>query len=101
MELVSLRGIGIGTTLKASLDAVDLPSVADGTRAEPAGSRSVRLERDKDPRPVAVYDAEALHPGHVVPGPALLDGTDTTVWLPESSTLHVNRHGTLILEVNG
>jgi N-methylhydantoinase A/oxoprolinase/acetone carboxylase beta subunit len=96
-----MRGIGIGATLKASLDAVDLPSVAEGTRAQPAGSRSVRLGRDKDPQEVAVYDAEVLHPGHVVSGPALLDGTDTTVWLPQSSTLHVNRHGTLILEVNG
>jgi len=101
MEVVSLRGIGIGTTLKASLDAVDLPSVAEGTMAQRVGSRSVRLDRDKDPQPVPVYDAEALHPGHVVPGPALLDGTDTTVWLPEAGTLHVNRHGTLVLEVNG
>jgi N-methylhydantoinase A len=100
VELVSLRGIGIGETRKASLDSADLPPVGDGTPAQPVGSRVVRLERGDDGvREVAVYDAEGLHPGHVVAGPALLDGTDTTVWLPERTVLTVNRHGTLVLEV--
>ena len=100
-ELVSLRGIGIGATLKASLDAADLPSVAPGTVPLPVGSRAVRLERGAvGAREVPAYDAEALHPGHVISGPALLDGTDTTVWVPERTALNVNRHGTLILEVS-
>jgi N-methylhydantoinase A len=99
-ELVSLRGIGIGATRKASLDATDLPAVAEGTRAQPVGSRLVRVGRSDDgAQQVAVYDAEDLHPGHVVAGPALLDGTDTTVWVPGTTALSVNRHGTLILEV--
>jgi N-methylhydantoinase A len=99
-ELVSVRGIGIGTTLKASLDAADLPSVPVGTVPSPVGSRAVRLSRASGPEVVPVYDLDDLHPGHVISGPALLDGTDTTVWLPSAANLNVNRHGTLILEVS-
>ncbi len=101
IELVSLRGIGIGSTFKASLDAADLPPVPAGTRCAPVGARTVRVERDAGgERDVAVFDTSALHPGHVVSGPALLDGSDTTVWVPESAVVQVSPHGTLILEVN-
>ena len=48
---------------------------------------------------IDVYDAAGLHPGHLLQGPALIDGTDTTVWVPQSATVHVNPHGTLKLEV--
>jgi len=100
VELVSLRGIGIGATLKASLDAADLEAVPAGTPAVAVGSRIVRVQRERDGgREVPVFDAEALRPGHVVAGPALLDGTDTTVWVPEAAVLRVNRHGTLVVEV--
>lgn len=98
-ELVSLRGIGTGATLRASLDA-GLPAATPGTAPSPVGSRPVHLQRGDDaPHAVAVYDAGDLLPGHVVAGPALLDGADTTVWLPDAAVLTVDRHGTLVLEV--
>jgi N-methylhydantoinase A len=101
LELVSIRGIGIGATVRATLDASDRPAVADGTPAPAVGERSVGLERTAaGRRDVAVHDVAALHPGHVVAGPALLDGTDTTVWIPPTAALHVNPHGTLVVEVH-
>jgi len=100
VEFVSLRAIGTGTTLKASIDAMDLTSVPRGTASEPVGQRRVWIERGRDgAADVDVHDGEQLHPGHTVRGPAVIDGTDTTIWVPERTTLEVSPHGTLVLEV--
>ena len=45
-----------------------------------------------------VHSGEELHPGHVVRGPAVIDATDTTIWVPDATTLEVSPHGTLVLE---
>jgi N-methylhydantoinase A len=100
IEFVSLRAIGTGSTLKASIDAMDLPTVTPGTRPEPVGRRLVTIDRGADgTAEVDVHSGEDLHPGHVVRGPALVDATDTTIWVPETGTLEVSPHGTLVLEV--
>jgi len=100
VEFVSLRAIGTGTTLKASIDAMDLASVARGTASEPVGQRRVWVERGRDGAvDVDVHSGDRLHPGQTVRGPAVIDGTDTTIWVPEMTTLEVSPHGTLVLEV--
>jgi N-methylhydantoinase A len=101
VELVCLRAIGTGRTPKASLAA---PAAAPGTggarprpaRPRPAGRRAVRVDRGTGGAvTVDVYDAARLRPGHRVGGPALVDGTDTTVWVPPGAVLTVDRHVTL------
>ena len=100
VEFVSLRAIGTGITLKASIDAMDLSSVARGTASEPVGQRRVWIERGRDGAvDVDVHSGDQLHPGQTVRGPAVIDGTDTTIWVPEMTTLEVSPHGTLVLEV--
>jgi len=100
MEFVSLRAIGIGRTLKASIDAMDLSAVPAGATCEPVGRRLVAVERGPNGGiEVDVFRADHLHPGHQLRGPALIDGTDTTIWVPDTTTLHVSPHGTLVLEV--
>ncbi|MGO8861854.1 MAG: hydantoinase/oxoprolinase family protein [Acidimicrobiales bacterium] len=99
VELVSLRAVGSGRTVRASFQAGHAESVADGTRAEPVGSRSVRLERGAGgTRAVAVYDGESLVPGHALDGPALIDGSDSTVFVPEHAALTVSPQGTFVVE---
>jgi N-methylhydantoinase A len=101
IELVNLRAVGTGRTVRASLDAVARAAVPAGTPAPSVGSRPVQLGRDDDgSRAVATVDATALRPGHVVEGPALVDGPDTTIWIPPDATASVDERSTLVLEVH-
>src|SRR5581483_11950138 len=98
IELVSLRAIGIGRTVHATLDGHGAAGVPAGTQAPAAGTRSVRVARS-DLVDVAVHAGAELRPGHTLTGPALVDGSDTTIWVPAGSHAHVDPHGTLIVEV--
>jgi len=98
IELVSLRAIGIGRTVHATLDGHGTAGVAAGTPAPAAGTRSVRVALS-DLVDVAVHAGAELRPGHTLTGPALVDGSDTTIWVPAGSHAHVDPHGTLIVEV--
>ena len=40
-----------------------------------------------------------LRPGHALSGPALIDGSDTTIWIPAGAAATVDAHGTLDVEV--
>jgi N-methylhydantoinase A/oxoprolinase/acetone carboxylase beta subunit len=46
-----------------------------------------------------VYNGADFQPGHVLDGPALVDGTDTTIWVPDGSTARVEVDGTFVMEV--
>jgi len=51
-------------------------------------------------RTVSVYSRDRLLPGHVVEGPAVVEGNDTTYWVPESARLSMDRFRNCVLEVN-
>jgi N-methylhydantoinase A len=100
IELVTLRAVGSGRTAQASLHTGPTAAVANGTKATAATRRRVRLERGAaGAREVDVFDANALQPGHVVDGPALVDGSDTTIWVPPGATGRVDDLGTFVMEV--
>jgi N-methylhydantoinase A/oxoprolinase/acetone carboxylase beta subunit len=64
------------------------------------GSRSVRLARGEDGRrEVPAYDGADLLPGFALSGPALIDCSDTTIWVPEGMRAAVNAEGTFVMEV--
>jgi N-methylhydantoinase A len=111
IELVVVRAVGLGHTVRAELAVGAAEPVAIGTPAPVAGRRAVRLERGErgerggtgesggtGTTDVAVYDGPQLQPGHTPAGPALVDGTDTTIWIPAGATAQVDAHGTLIVE---
>ncbi|MHB1582290.1 MAG: hydantoinase/oxoprolinase family protein [Acidimicrobiales bacterium] len=99
VEIVNLRAVGIGKTVSATLSASDA-TVPAGTTAAPTTTRSVRLGRAAgDSREVAVHRGEDLRPGHRLEGPALVDGSDTTVWIPDGSKADVDPNGSLVIEV--
>jgi N-methylhydantoinase A len=98
VEVVALRGLGIGRTVQAVLERSDL---AD-SRATPAATsaRSVLLERGEPPTSVASYRFSDLQPGHRIVGPALLDDVDTTVWVPPMSTASIDAYRSTVVELS-
>ncbi len=100
IELVSLRAIGIGATLHASLAGRPAEALPWGTPAPVVGSRPVRVGRGTDGIvDVAVHAGNDFRPGHAMQGPALVDGSDTTIWIPSGAAGQVDAHGSLIVEV--
>ncbi|MGE0387663.1 MAG: hydantoinase/oxoprolinase family protein [Gammaproteobacteria bacterium] len=98
MELVGLRAIGIGRTVQAALTAGAREAVPAGTPAPPVGQRAVRLRREPGGEvAVAVYDGPALRTGHALAGPALIDGVDTTIWIPPGMSATLDANATLIM----
>jgi N-methylhydantoinase A len=90
VELVAVRAIGTGATPKARL----VPRGA-GEGSGAARRRSVRVERGPEGRrDVDCFDATALVPGLRITGPALVDGSDTTLWVPPGTTLNVDAYST-------
>ena len=99
LELVTLRATGIGRTVSASFEAIRREPVTDGTPADRAGSRRVAAARTGAPTPVDTYLGADLRPGHRLVGPALVDGVDTTIWVPPGAAAEVDRRSTLVIEV--
>jgi N-methylhydantoinase A len=100
VEFVNLRAVGTGKTVQASLEAGHTTQVEAGTTATAASTRMVRVERAAGgERPVDVYEGRDLLPGHTLEGPALIEGIDTTVWVPAHATVTMTPHGTYALEL--
>lgn len=98
VEWVSIRAVGVGCMGGADMQAV---SPVNASRPAPAvGSRPVHLERARPAEPLPSYDFDALQPGDLIRGPALIDGADTTVWLPGGMGARVDGERTLIIEVS-
>ena len=101
LELVTLRAMGVGRTVRASFEGVLREPVAQGTAAPRVGSRNVQLGRGGDGRcDIATYEGSMLRPGHRVVGPALVDGVDTTIWIPPDSSAFLDERSTLIMGVH-
>jgi N-methylhydantoinase A len=103
VELVSLRAIGRGRTIRAQLLRSD-----DLCTGEAAARRPVRAGRrriwvadgaDIQAREVDVISVRDLKPGQVIEGPALLDGTDTTIWIPGRVSARCSEHRTIDMQV--
>ena len=70
------------------------------TKATPASTRKVRVDRSADgDQAVAIYEGKELLPGHTLKGPALIEGTDTTVWVPALAKVKMTAQGTFSMEL--
>jgi N-methylhydantoinase A len=94
VELSTVRVIGIGKTTRAVLPREHQP-VAPRTHPKPMGARDVYVARDHA-QPIPVYDANDLHMGHFINGPALIDTGDTTLWAPPGFNVQVTKGGSLL-----
>ena len=97
VELVGIRAVGIGRMAQAE-DAVAADEVGEGREAVPVGSRQVSLKRGMGSVAVSVYDEAALIPGDRISGPALVDSSDTTIWVPQGMTARVDAQRNLSVE---
>lgn len=96
VELVGIRAVGIGRMAGTEMESPNRH--VEDREAEPMGSRAVHLHRAGAPERVDVYDGAALAPGDRFSGPALVDATDTTIWVPEGMTTRLDGFGTMIVE---
>jgi N-methylhydantoinase A len=107
VELVGLRAVGVGRTVKPDLGhaprngprrGLGPPGDGNGGRV-PVETRDVHVARAEPPMAVDVHYGPDLGPGSRLTGPALIDGVDTTVWVPAGAGLVVDHNRTLVLEV--
>jgi N-methylhydantoinase A len=98
VELVNLRAVGTGRTVHAEL--AQTASAANG-RAAIVGKRRIWVGNGSavECLEVDVISAESLHPGQMFEGPALVDGSDTTIWVPARVRAVVDGHRTIDMEV--
>ena len=93
IELSTVRVTGVGRTVRAVLPK-DAERVSDSVQ-RPSGERLVMLDNNTHMN-VPVYEADALRPGHVVHGPALIDAVDTTLWAPPSARVELVSGGSFL-----
>ncbi len=68
------------------------------TRAVPTGTRNAYLAERAVLAPVPVFAWRALRPGDHLPGPALVDGSDTTIVVPAGWSAEVDAWSNVVLE---
>jgi N-methylhydantoinase A len=98
VELVALRAIGIGRMSAAHLPVTETAAV-ERRAARPMGQRSLHIERLGEPVLVDVFDGHELAPGDSLTGPALVDGADTTIWIPPGAVAALDARRTVIAEI--
>jgi len=95
LELINVRVRSIGRTNKPPL-----PRCATGGEDPSAarkGSRRAFVPETNGLADVAVFDGHALQAGNVVAGPALIERTDTTIFVSASFTARVDNLGSCLL----
>jgi len=97
VELVGIRAVGIGRMAQAE-DAAAPVEAGEARNAVPVGTRQVSLKRGMGPEPVSVYDENSLMPGECFTGPALVDSSDTTIWIPAGMTARMDSRRNLSVE---
>jgi N-methylhydantoinase A len=98
VELVSLRAVGRGQTVRAEL--------ARSAKA-PAGRTPLKRNRQiwvgdgsqVQLSAVKVLSCVDLQPGDSIEGPALVDGADTTIWIPPRVSARLSAYRTIDMEV--
>ena len=83
-------------TKKVSLPK--MPLEGSDPKAAHKGIRPVYWPDKKDYSATNIYASEALRPGNVVAGPAVVEGQYTTLVVPSPMTFSIDQHGLGILE---
>jgi N-methylhydantoinase A len=98
VELVSLRAVGRGQTVRAEL--VHSPA-SPAAQIQQKRKRQIWVGDGSQVQPmnVDVLSSVDLQPGELIQGPALLDGADTTIWIPARVTARLSEHRTIDMEV--
>ncbi|WP_255197499.1 hydantoinase/oxoprolinase family protein [Halorarius litoreus] len=96
IELVTIR-----LRARGLVDAPDLtPDLAEGDPAD-AVTTTRTVTFDGTDHETSVYDRTRLAPGTSFPGPAVVEGVESTVVVPPTQSVTVDDHGSLLVEVDG
>ena len=92
--------VGIGVAGFVDLDCATTvnavgPLAPSSGAPSPRGERTVRLRDERFD--AAIFARDDLRPGHRLIGPAIVEQTDTTVWVPPAWQATVHGDGTLEL----
>ena len=93
IEAITLRVDAVGRTYRPALE----PAAASPHAAHPAGERAVW--HDGARLLAARFDGAALRPGATLEGPAVVDHSGSTAWVPPGARARVDGLGDLVLEV--
>ncbi len=85
----SLRVIGTGTTEQRRRDPADHESHTPTA----VGSRELFLPVTREQTSVDVFDPDTLTPGAALDGPAVVEGPNMTMFVPDGCDLAVDRYG--------
>jgi N-methylhydantoinase A len=100
VELVAVRAVGIGSTIHGELTP-PLDGTGNGVgELRSDRTRSVRFGAAEDARAdVGVYDDDQLVVGQALWGPAIIDRSDTTIWVPDDVRASRDGNGSVVLEM--
>jgi N-methylhydantoinase A len=99
MEIVSLRATTLGRRPQLALAMGDASGAA--TPPPRRAARPVYVPSAGALQTVEVYDGDRLAPGHRLAGPAIIEGATTSVLVPETFDVLVDRAGTLVMHRHG
>jgi len=99
LELINVRVRSVGKVEKPALPT--LPSGGDDPSAARKGERRAYVPERDAFESVPVFDGYALEAGNRFPGPALIERTDTTIFVSASYDAHVDAHGSCRLQLRG
>ena len=92
--VVNLRTIVVGT--RASIAMPTMAAAAQGSQPQASGHRPVYFGGWHD---TPIYTRDALAPGMVFEGPAIVEQSDTTTVIEPDMTATVDVHGNLLVKV--
>jgi N-methylhydantoinase A len=104
VELVAVRAVGIGHVgTELARDSAPAANAAELPQRvlTPVVRRRVKLTRTGAAQWVDVHDGATLAPGDCFGGPALVDASDTTVWVPPGMHARTDAHRNLIIKATG
>ena len=90
VEVLAVRVSAVGETVKPAMTA---PEPGDADSAAPPGSRPVWSTSARALVDTPVHDGQAMGAGTTVPGPAIIELSNTTIVVPEAFTLDVDAYG--------
>ena len=96
LELINVRVRSIGRVDKPTVPKVPRGD-GDLSRAKKGARRAYVPETDAF-ESVPVYDGHALRAGDALTGPALVERTDTTIFVSGAYTARMDDHGTCVIE---
>jgi len=96
LELINVRLVAIGRTESPPLPRLERAG-PDPSRALKGSRRAFVPEADAY-QEVPVYDGHALLAGNAIQGPALVDRTDTTIFVSAAYSARVDEHGSIVME---